>query len=166
MRGGHGYRGRADLVGELQVAKELGLDVDQLQKDAEDPDIKKALDEAKDLANKLNLKGTPLYLIGDRVVSSAPTSSTSSRPRSPRSGRRAAQAPADGPTPELKSRAIAKIKKSGAQNWASAPAQSGSGHHLALFSALVSSHERLKAKILILRHQLDTSKTLVESATG
>jgi protein-disulfide isomerase len=72
MRGGHGYRGRADLVGELQVAKELGLDVDQLQKDAEDPDIKKALDEAKDLANKLNLKGTPLYLIGDRVVSSAP----------------------------------------------------------------------------------------------
>ena len=33
---------------------------------------KKALDEAKDLANKLNLKGTPLYLIGDRMVSGAP----------------------------------------------------------------------------------------------
>jgi protein-disulfide isomerase len=64
--------GKADKEKALQVAKELGLDVDQLQKDAEDPDIKKALDEAKDLANKLNLKGTPLYLIGDRMVSGAP----------------------------------------------------------------------------------------------
>jgi protein-disulfide isomerase len=64
--------GRAGKEKALQVAKELGLDVDQLQKDAQDPDIKKALDEAKDLANKLNLKGTPLYLIGDRVVSGAP----------------------------------------------------------------------------------------------
>jgi protein-disulfide isomerase len=64
--------GRADKEKALGIAKELGLDVDQLQKDAEDPDIKKALDEAKDLANKLNLKGTPLYLIGDRVVSGAP----------------------------------------------------------------------------------------------
>ena len=64
--------GKANKEKALQVAEELGLDVDQLQKDAEDPDIKKALDEAKDLANKLNLKGTPLYLIGDRMVSGAP----------------------------------------------------------------------------------------------
>jgi protein-disulfide isomerase len=64
--------GKANKEKALQVAKELGLDVDQLQKDAQDPDIKKALDEAKDLANKLNLKGTPLYLIGDRMVSGAP----------------------------------------------------------------------------------------------
>ena len=56
----------------MRIAKELGLDVDKLQKDAEDPDIKKALDEAKDLAQKLNLQGTPLYLIGDRVIPGAP----------------------------------------------------------------------------------------------
>jgi protein-disulfide isomerase len=48
------------------------LDVDQLQKDAQDPNIDKAIDEAKDLANKLNLQGTPHYLIGDRVVAGAP----------------------------------------------------------------------------------------------
>jgi protein-disulfide isomerase len=64
--------GKADKEKALRVAKELGLDVDKLQKDADDPEIKKALDEAKDLAQKLNLQGTPLYLIGDRVVAGAP----------------------------------------------------------------------------------------------
>jgi protein-disulfide isomerase len=64
--------GKADKEKALRVAKELGLDVDQLQKDAEEPDIKKALDEAKDLAQKLDLKGTPLFLIGDRVIPGAP----------------------------------------------------------------------------------------------
>ena len=56
----------------MRIAKDLGLDTDQLQKDADDPDIEKALDEAKDLAQKLSLKGTPLFLIGDRVISGAP----------------------------------------------------------------------------------------------
>ena len=64
--------GRAGKEKALQVAEELGLDVDKLQTDAQDPDIKKALDEAKELANKINLKGTPLYLIGDQAVSGAP----------------------------------------------------------------------------------------------
>jgi protein-disulfide isomerase len=64
--------GKADKAKALQIAKGLGLDVDQLQKDAEDPDVKKALDEAKDLANKLGLQGTPLFLIGDRTISGAP----------------------------------------------------------------------------------------------
>src|SRR5262245_39926456 len=39
--------GNADKDTALRIAKELGLDTDQLQKDAEDLDIKKALDEAK-----------------------------------------------------------------------------------------------------------------------
>jgi len=64
--------GKADKEKAVRVAKELGLDVNQLQKDAEDPDIKKGLDQAKELAQKLNLKGTPLFLIGDRVISGAP----------------------------------------------------------------------------------------------
>ena len=80
----------------MRIAKELGLDIDQLQKDAEDPDIKKALDEAKDLAQKLSLKGTPLFLVGDRVISGAPDDPLiSSRQKSPRSGRTAAQAAVD-----------------------------------------------------------------------
>jgi protein-disulfide isomerase len=64
--------GKANKEKALRIAKDLGLDTDQLQRDAEAPDIKKALDEAKDLARKLSLKGTPLFLVGDRVISGAP----------------------------------------------------------------------------------------------
>jgi protein-disulfide isomerase len=64
--------GKADKEKGLRIAKELNLDMEKLQKDAESDDIKKALDEAKDLAQKLNLQGTPLFLIGDRVVPGAP----------------------------------------------------------------------------------------------
>jgi protein-disulfide isomerase len=64
--------GKADKEKALRVAKELGLDADKLQKDADDPSVKQALDESKDLAQKLGLQGTPLYLIGDRIVPGAP----------------------------------------------------------------------------------------------
>ncbi|HEU0018127.1 MAG TPA: DsbA family protein [Methyloceanibacter sp.] len=64
--------GKADKEKSLRIAKELGLDMDKLEKDAEGDDVKKALDEARELAQKLNLQGTPLFLIGDRVVPGAP----------------------------------------------------------------------------------------------
>jgi protein-disulfide isomerase len=62
--------GRANKEKGLLIAKELGLDVDQLQKDAEDPDIERTLEEAKQLAHKLqgSRLATPYYLIGDRVL--------------------------------------------------------------------------------------------------
>jgi protein-disulfide isomerase len=65
-------QGKADKEKALRIAKELNLDLDRLQKDAESDDIKKALEEAKELAQKLNLQGTPLFLIGDRIVPGAP----------------------------------------------------------------------------------------------
>jgi protein-disulfide isomerase len=64
--------GKADKDKGLRIAAELGLDVPRLEKDMEDPSIQQALDEAKDLAQKLGLQGTPLYLIGDRIVPGAP----------------------------------------------------------------------------------------------
>jgi protein-disulfide isomerase len=64
--------GKADKDKGLRAAAELGLDVPQLEKDMEDPSIQQALDETKDLAQKLGLQGTPLYLIGDRIVPGAP----------------------------------------------------------------------------------------------
>jgi protein-disulfide isomerase len=64
--------GKADKDKALRIAKELNLDIEKLEKDAESDDVKKGLDEAKELAQKLNLQGTPLYLIGDRVVPGAP----------------------------------------------------------------------------------------------
>jgi protein-disulfide isomerase len=64
--------GKADKDKVLRVANELGLDVPQLEKDMEDPSIQEALDEARGLAQKLGLQGTPLYLIGDRMIPGAP----------------------------------------------------------------------------------------------
>jgi protein-disulfide isomerase len=64
--------GKADKDKALKIAQELGLDVPQLEKDMEDPSIQQALDEAKQLAQKLGLQGTPLYLIGDRMIPGAP----------------------------------------------------------------------------------------------
>lgn len=64
--------GKADKDKALRIAAELGLDVPQFEKDMEDPSVQEALDEAKELAQKLGLQGTPLYLIGDRVVPGAP----------------------------------------------------------------------------------------------
>ena len=66
--------GRAGQEKALRIANELGLDLERLQKDAKDPDIQKALDEAKDLAHKLEGSplSTPLFLIGDQVLYGVP----------------------------------------------------------------------------------------------
>lgn len=64
--------GKADKEKALRIGGELGLDVAQLEKDMADPEIQKSLDQAKDLAQKLGLQGTPLYLIGDHVIPGAP----------------------------------------------------------------------------------------------
>jgi protein-disulfide isomerase len=64
--------GKADKEKALRVAGELGLDTAKLEEDMKDPSLQKSLDEAKELAQKLGLQGTPLYLIGDHVVPGAP----------------------------------------------------------------------------------------------
>ena len=64
--------GKADKEKALRVASELGLDVPQLEKDMEDPSVAKALEETKEIAQKLGVQGTPLYLIGDRMIPGAP----------------------------------------------------------------------------------------------
>lgn len=64
--------GKANKEKALKIAKEIGLDMDKLEKDVLDPSIKEALDESKELAEKLGLQGTPLYLIGDKSVPGAP----------------------------------------------------------------------------------------------
>ena len=64
--------GKADKEKALRIAGELGLDTARLEKDMADPEVQRSLDEAKELAQKLGLQGTPLYLIGDRVIPGAP----------------------------------------------------------------------------------------------
>lgn len=64
--------GKANKEKVLRIANQIGLDVPKLEADMESETVQQALDEAKDLAEKLGLQGTPLYLIGDRIIPGAP----------------------------------------------------------------------------------------------
>jgi protein-disulfide isomerase len=63
-----GDRGRADGARALAVAKEVGLDMDRLQKDMKSPEVEKTLKQDFGLAEALGLNGTPSYVIGSNVI--------------------------------------------------------------------------------------------------
>ena len=64
--------GKANKEKVLRIANEIGLDVPKLEADMDGETVQEGLDEAKDLAQKLGLQGTPLYLIGDKIIPGAP----------------------------------------------------------------------------------------------
>jgi len=61
-------RGQADQAHALAVAKEIGLNMAQLQKDMASPEVSATLQENFKLAEALGLNGTPSYVIGNNVV--------------------------------------------------------------------------------------------------
>src|SRR5208282_1410402 len=61
----HGPVGREQA---LAVAKDLGLDMDKLQKDMKDPSIHAGIEEVMKIADSLALTGTPSYVVGDEAV--------------------------------------------------------------------------------------------------
>ncbi len=63
-----GGRGQADKAHALAVAKDVGMDMDKLQKDMTSPEVKATLTENFKLAEQLGMNGTPSYVIGDDVV--------------------------------------------------------------------------------------------------
>ena len=63
-----GGRGQADKARALGVAKEVGLDMNRLQKDMTSPEVNETLQETFKLAEALGLNGTPSYVIGSDVV--------------------------------------------------------------------------------------------------
>jgi protein-disulfide isomerase len=54
-----------------QVAASVGLDVDRLKRDMASPEIAQALKANLTLADALDIRGTPAFIIGDRVVPGA-----------------------------------------------------------------------------------------------
>ena len=52
----------------MAVAKDLGLDMDKLAKDMESPDFKAGLDETMQLADALQINGTPTFVLGQDLV--------------------------------------------------------------------------------------------------
>ncbi len=65
LLGTHGPVGKAEA---LAVAKELGLDMDRLAKDMEGPEVKAGLDEVMQLADSLQINGTPTFVVGQDLV--------------------------------------------------------------------------------------------------
>ena len=63
-----GGRGAADKARALAVAKEVGMNMAQLEKDLASAEIKSTLDESFKLAEALGLNGTPSYIVGPDVV--------------------------------------------------------------------------------------------------
>jgi protein-disulfide isomerase len=62
-------RGLVDQARALSVAKDLGADMGQLNKDLKGPEVPATLDEVKKLADALNADGTPTFVIGGSVIS-------------------------------------------------------------------------------------------------
>jgi protein-disulfide isomerase len=52
----------------MEVARDIGLDTDQLRADMQDPGIEEAIARNLQLADALGITGTPSLVIGDRVV--------------------------------------------------------------------------------------------------
>jgi protein-disulfide isomerase len=63
-----GGRGAADKARALAVAKEVGMNMAQIEKDLASPEVKSTLDESFKLAEALGLNGTPSYIVGPDVV--------------------------------------------------------------------------------------------------
>ncbi|WP_370674372.1 DsbA family protein [Pleomorphomonas sp. PLEO] len=63
-----GSRGQADGDRALAAAAKAGLDEAKVKETAAKPEVAAAISQSYDLAHKLNINGTPAYIIGDELV--------------------------------------------------------------------------------------------------
>ncbi len=62
---------RLSKEGVHDAAKAVGLDLDQLQKDMESPEIRQELERASVWAQRLGVNGTPAFVIGEELIPGA-----------------------------------------------------------------------------------------------
>jgi protein-disulfide isomerase len=55
----------------MEIAREVGLDTEQLRADMQDPAIQEAIGRNLQLANALGITGTPSFIIGQQIVPGA-----------------------------------------------------------------------------------------------
>ena len=65
LLGMHGPVGKKEA---LAVAKEMGLDMDRLEKDMDSAEVDAGLKETMAMADDLQINGTPTFVVGDAVV--------------------------------------------------------------------------------------------------
>jgi protein-disulfide isomerase len=64
-----GHYDKAALVDE--IAKSVGLNIDQLHKDMDAPEIQAEIDKNLELGRALDINGTPGFVIGDQIIGGA-----------------------------------------------------------------------------------------------
>ena len=65
------YKGSLNDATIYSIASDAGLDVTKLKADMEKPEIKNQIDRNYHLADKLNIQGTPAFIIGDIMLPGA-----------------------------------------------------------------------------------------------
>lgn len=55
----------------LAIAEKIGLDVERLKQDMQDPELQASIDRNLELARALAINGTPSFVIGDEIVRGA-----------------------------------------------------------------------------------------------
>ena len=63
-----GMAGRAEEASVIQVAEQVGLDIAQLRRDMEAPEIDAHIAASMELSRALGFNGTPSFVIGDALV--------------------------------------------------------------------------------------------------
>lgn len=63
--------GQLDNLAVLRVAQSVGLDIEQLQQDMRDPEIDQLLRRTYELAQSLEINGTPAFVVGNRLIPGA-----------------------------------------------------------------------------------------------
>jgi protein-disulfide isomerase len=56
----------------LEIAAKLGFDIERIKKESRSSETGDALTRAQDLADRLNVPATPLYIVGHKGISGAP----------------------------------------------------------------------------------------------
>lgn len=62
------HRGALDEAVLAETAKKIGLNVEQLKKDKDDPEIAKIMEENLKMASTIGISGTPGFVIGDQLI--------------------------------------------------------------------------------------------------
>lgn len=55
----------------IQIAGEVGLDIDKLKADMDDPEVSATINESMELANAIGINGTPAFIIDDTLIPGA-----------------------------------------------------------------------------------------------
>ncbi|GAB2188297.1 DsbA family protein [Roseibium sp. LAB1] len=62
-----GHEGRIEEATTMEIAREIGLDVDQLEADMSAPEVEAHISLSMDLAEALNINGTPTFIVADSL---------------------------------------------------------------------------------------------------